>query len=356
MNIALVHDYIPTLGGAEKVLAALAELYPEAPIYTAYYNPELKLPFDRARLRTGFLQRFGKRASLFNPFLYLYFEDLDLRGYDVIISSGYFSKGLLTRPEQSHINYCHTPPRFLYHLPSSRDWSGWRGILAAPYFDWLRVWDFVSARRPQLIIANSQTVKQRIAKWWRLDATVVYPPVEINPPSGQPSASGDYFLVVSRLEKYKNINLIIKAADQLKLSLKVAGTGALESSLRLQSGPTVEVLGWVDPSKLPELYQNCKAVIIAAQDEDFGIGALEAQAYGKPVIALRSGGLAETVIEGKTGVFFDQTTVESLAGAFHSFGQTTFDSAACRANAEKYSVERFMKEVGELVENATNTN
>lgn len=350
MKVALVHDYIPVLGGAEKVLSVLAEMFPDAPIYTAYYNKKLPLPFAASRLRTGVLRHFSRLSSLVNLILPLYFENIDLRGFDVIISSGYYSKGILTRPEQIHINYCHTPPRFLYGLPSSRNWSGWRGWLAKPYFKYLRCWDYISARRPNLIVANSKTVAGRIKKWWGLESRVIYPPVEIPGLKIQPSDFSDYFLVVSRLEKYKNIDLIIQTANQQKLPLKIVGSGSLFSSLKAQAGSTVELLGWVDSNNLSYLYQNCRAVIFASQDEDFGIGAVEAQSYGKPVIAFRSGGFEETVVEGLTGVFFDQLNVESLTDSFRNFDQIAFDSVVCRANAERYSTERFKKEIGDIVD------
>ena len=368
MKVVLVHDYLTRFGGAERVLAALAEIWPEAPVFTSVVAGKTR-PFRKdgsfpkvSRPKTSVLQRFPKTlrtSKLVVPFYSLIFENLDLSGFDVIISSGYFSKGVLTTPEQLHINYCHTVPRFLYGYPTETRirQSLWGKIVTAPVDHKLRIWDFYSAQRPDFIVANSKTVAARIKKFWRCDSTVIYPPVEAarqrdSGTAGQLSSSrrADYFLVVSRLEPYKNVDLAVRACNELELSLKVVGEGSEERRLRRLAGPTVEVLGRVSEAGLAALYSGCRALIATAQDEDFGIAPVEAMAYGKPVIALRSGGVIETVVEGKTGLFFNGPTVDSLKQNLQRFETFFYRPEDCLAQARKFSKERFKREFREFVE------
>lgn len=382
MKIALVHDYLTRFGGAERVLLALAEMWPEAPIFTSLVTDEVRDRFGPHRVRSQ-LRLPPQLLKVAVPILPWVFENLDVGGFDVVISSGYFAKAVLTTPEQLHLNYCHTVPRFLYGLPTeTRLRSHWWGrLLTAPVDHRLKDWDFYSAQRPDLIVANSQTVAARVKKFWQRDATVIYPPVELSkgrtpeflgsvpvPESYQLPASPalsmggsaggqttNYFLVVSRLEPYKNVDLAIQVCNELHLPLKVVGSGSERRRLQRLAGPTVEISGSVADQELAELYAGCRAVIFPAQDEDFGIVPVEAMGYGKPVVALRSGGVTETVVENQTGVFFDQATVADLTTAMKGFlANEYFLSDVCRQacldRAAKFAKETFQKEFRDLVE------
>lgn len=369
MKAALVHDYLTRFGGAERVLATLAEMWPEAPIFTSLVEGEVGDRFGAGRVHSQ-LRIPPRLLKMAVPILPWVFENLDLSGFDVVISSGYFAKAVLTTPEQLHINYCHTVPRFLYGLPTETRlrehwWGRW---LTAPVDRRLKTWDFYSAQRPDLIVANSQTVAARVKKFWQRDATVIYPPVDLpegrtlrisgsvpSPTTNYKLPPTSYFLVVSRLEPYKNVSLAIQVCNELNLPLKVVGSGSELCRLRRLAGPTVEILGAVPDQKLAELYAGCRAVVFPAQDEDFGIVPVEAMGYGKPVIALRSGGVTETVVANQTGVFFDQATAVDLKVVLQSFlANDYFRSDACRQaclnQAAKFSKENFQKEFRDLVE------
>jgi len=398
MKVALVHDYLTEYGGAERTLEAIHEIWPDAPIYTSLFDEEkLKtqnsnLPAGKAGLKkryarslregkvqTSKLQELPLALKLSKTFTFFYplvFENMDLRGYDVVISDGtIWSKGVLTTPEQLHIFYCHTPPRFLYGYPGETDrrrlW--YLKPLLKPLDNWLRIWDFESAQRPDYIIANSKTVARRIKKFWRREAKVIYPPVDLKletgkletgnwkldnsslkPLASSPASSlelpASYFLVVSRLSAYKNIDIAIKACNELQLPLVVVGTGREEERLRALAGGNVKFMNFVKDSELSKLYKHCKALIFPVSDEDFGIVPVEAMSFGKPVIALRSGGVQETVIEGKTGIFFGEPTVESLVKALSDFRVGDFGPDTCKEQAAKFSKERFREEFRRFVE------
>jgi len=369
MKVALVHDYLTRFGGAERVVSALSGLWPDAPIYTSAYNPRLveneKSFLGKIDIEASFLQKVPFKNSIFKlfvPILPLSFESFDLSRFDVVISSGYFSKGVITRPEQIHINYCHTPPRFLYNYPTEtkvRD-TFWGRFFVKPLDTKLRVWDYSSAHRPDFIVANSENVASRVEKFWRRDSRVIYPPVYL--PEDHPSKddlrsrwkvqTGKYFLAITRLEPYKNIDLAVKACNKLGLPLKVAGTGSEIKRLRKLSGPSVEILGRVPDQELPYLYAGARALIAPAEDEDFGITPVEAMAYGKPVIALRSGGFRETVQDGKTGLFFDEPTVAALVSALEKFDTFFCRPKDCISRAREFSKERFQEEFKSFVESS----
>ncbi len=377
MKVALVHDYLTEYGGAERVLEAIHELWPEAPVFTSISAPnvvaELALPLEQAK-QASLLQKMplaSKLAKTFTFFMPLVFESFDLREYDLVISDGtIWSKGVLTTPEQLHIFYCHTPPRFLYGYPGETDrrrlW--YLQPILKPLDNWLRVWDFESAQRPDYIIANSKTVAVRIKKFWRRETTVIYPPaagktlrVESSKPEGLGKGLGkaagflggdgeDYFLVVSRLSRYKNVHLAIEACNKLDLPLVVVGKGREEDRLKRMAGPTVKFYKHLKDSELSKVYKDCKVLIHPVSDEDFGIAPVEAMSFGKPVIALRGGGVEETVVEGKTGVFFDEPTVESLTKTIEQFNNLTIRSEDCIAQAAKFSKERFQEQFRSFVE------
>lgn len=358
MKVAIVHDFLNQFGGAERVLEAIHEIFPYAPIYTSLYDPArlpLRMknwdirPFKLPKLP---LAHFLKYYTAFYPLL---FEGLDLSDYDLVISStAFFAKGILTRPGAVHISYIHTPPRFLYHYETTvnrrRLWV-YKPVLAV-LDNFFRIWDYQAAQRPDYLVTNSRETASRIRKFYRRDATVIYPPVSLPERQNRQITGGKpggYFLIVSRLLKYKRIDLAISAANLLGIPLKIVGTGEEEGRLKEIAGPTVEFLGFVRDESLPEIYSNCQAFIFPTF-EDFGITPLEAMHYGKPVIALAKAGALETVLPGKTGEFFPEQTVESLAGVLKDFDPSRYSPAACIAQAQKFSEERFKKEFSDFVE------
>ena len=386
MKAALVHDYLTEYGGAERVLEAIHEIWPSAPVFTSIYDKSILLHSDvllsESAAATGWdirpsriseLPLAGKLAKTFTFVMPLVFENMDLREYDVVISDGtIWSKGVLTTPGQLHIFYCHTPPRFLYGYPGETDrrrlW--YLQPILKPLDNWLRVWDFESAQRPDFIIANSETVAARIRKFWRRDSEVIYPPVGLGAADSPTlrvddktlrvslgGAGEGFFLVVGRLSAYKNIDLAIKACNQLDIPLVVVGTGREEERLKkiVRTGKNVKFINFVEDRELSKLYKDCRALIFPVSDEDFGIVPVEAMSFGKPVIALRSGGVTETVVGGKTGVFFGQPTVESLVNALLRFEEGLKGIKGIKENcieqASKFSKERFQKEFKEFVEN-----
>ncbi len=369
MKIALVHDYIKEYGGAERVLETLHEMYPHAPIYTAFYSPEY-LGQHRERLaswniRTTWLQHVPGKNKLLSYFRFIapwVFSSIDLSAYDVVITS---TAGTYTSPNfvqvNSHANlicYCHTPPRYLYGYATAAPWQSvwWRKVLyvlGQVPMHFLRMADFRAAQRPHIFIANSEEVAKRIKKFYRRDARVVYPPVEISSKfKVQNSKDRDYYLAGGRLARPKHIDLAVAACTKLGLPLKVFGKefSGYGKQLHDLAGSTIEFLGEVADAEKWNLYQNAKAFIFPAQDEDFGIMPVEAMAAGTPVIAHYSGGVKETVLDGATGVFFDTLSVESLEKAIKKFEKMTFDPQDCRKQAEKFGKEKFVQNIREIVQ------
>ena len=361
MKVALVHDFLLEYGGAERVLEAMHEMWPEAPVYTAFLDRE-KLGSHWKRLngwdiRTSWGQKVPGLRALVSPLRLLapvYFESFDLSGYDVVISSSnmYQAKAVITRPETLHICYCHTPPRSLYGYTTKTDWrrhwwSRWYGEVVN--FKMRQV-DWLAAQRPDVIVANSQETQARIRKFWRREAVVIYPPIDLPKTKRYTLDANSYYLYVGKLARSKRVDLAIKACNELKLPLKIAGGGTGESYLRSIAGETIEFLGSVDDEKLAELYWGCRAVLFPAEDEDFGIVPVEAMGYGKPVIAHNSGGVRETVVDGKTGILFDELSVAGLVKAIKKLQATSYKSQDIRKQAEKFSKDRFKKEMKERVE------
>lgn len=367
MRVALVHEFLNQYGGAERVLEAIHELYPDAPVFTALYDPS-KLPLGMKNwdVRPFRLPRipFAKAYTFFYPML---FEGLDFSGYDLVISSSSsFAKGAVTAPGTVHISYIHTPPRFLYHYPAetNRRSLGFLKPVLAPLDTWLRMWDFAAAQRSDFLLANSKETASRIKKFYRREATVIYPPVELPKASTSDSplatsrkriatersedSTSNYYLIVSRLVSYKRIDIAIEAANKLKISLKIVGAGKEEKRLKQLAGPTVELLGFLSDRQLSEVYQNCQGLIFPT-DEDFGITPVEAMSFGKPVIALAKGGALETVLAGKTGEFFAEQSADSLIEVLNRFDPSKYDSKVIAAHAQKFSKEHFQKEFSAFV-------
>lgn len=364
MKIALVHDYLREYGGAERVVEVLHEMYPDAPLYTAFVDWEALGEFaDRFKswdIRTSWVQNNWLVKKYHSPLRFLtplIWESLDLRGFDVVISSSgwYMCRGVVTRPETMHISYIHHPPRNLYGYPTGSPaqsfFAKMYGIFINPF---LRVYDFATAQRVDYLLANSEETRARIAKFYRRDAKVIYPPVDIKRlgSRGERLEKTRYFLSVGRLTYAKRVDLAIQACNELKLPLKIVGTGKEENYLRSIAGSTIEFLSSVSDEKLDHIYAGAKAFIFSALQEDFGIVPVEAMGHGVPVVALAQGGVKETVIEGKTGTFFEEPTVASLVGAIKRFDKnyTSYKSNTCYTQAQKFSKEVFKKNMQAFIE------
>lgn len=357
MKIALVHDYIKEFGGAERVLMTLHEMFPAAPIYTIY-NRSNKIKATQSWF--GYLPYAEKLISPLRFLIPLIWASFNFNEYDLIISSASWAitKGF-SNGKNREICYCHTPPRYLYGYDTSQKWDKWYlKFYAVPVNHFMRLYDFLRAQKVTQFVANSKETAARIKKFYRRDATVIYPPVEITD-SGQARMTKNYFLAGGRLELAKNFDLIIKACNELKLPLKIFGKGSQEENLRKIAGPTIDFVGWVEGEEKALLYNGAKAFIIAARDEDFGITPVEAMAAGTPVIAFKGGGYLETVTE-KTGVFFEEYNVESLIEAIKKFKSLTrprpssdevgkFKKEDLQKQAAKFSKEIFVKKFKSLI-------
>src|SRR3989304_3852689 len=372
LKVALVHDFLREHGGAERVLEALHEIFPEAPVYTAYYNPEAMgengKRFASWDIRPSWFQKFPFANQLLSPFRIfgpMMFESFDLGEFDLVISSSsatHLAKSVITKPETLHISYIHPPPRFLYGYTTSFNYKKhwWTRLGGEIINHFMRIYDFEVSQRPDILVANSRNVQARIKKFYRRDSVVIYPPVEIGSKYRVASSKGkkDYFSVLSRLVRGKGVEVIVEACGKLGLPLVVAGVGPELNNLKKLATnyqlPTTNFLGWGSDEERIKLLQSAKALIVAAEDEDFGITSIEAQAAGTPVIAPASGGFLETVINGKTGVLYGgtgQVDADSLISGIQRFNDLNhFNVEDCRGNAEKFSKVRFKQEILELVE------
>jgi glycosyltransferase involved in cell wall biosynthesis len=360
MKVALIHDYLTRFGGAERVLLELAEMFPEAPIYTFLYDKEkMGRWFAPERVKVSFLQNFPKflkrRPKYLLPFLAVAPETFDLREFDLVISSSSsFAKGVITRPKTIHINYCHNPARFLWdynfeYIKEQKLGKG-RSILAKILLNYLRIWDRAAGRRVDYFIANSQSTARRIKKYYQQEVKIIYPPVKIAPDWRTDNSWGNYYLIVSQLTPYKKVDVAVEAFNKLGLPLVIIGDGPEKESLKKIAGPNVKILGWLDDAETEKYYRNCRAFIFAGED-DFGMAPVEAMSFGKPVLALRAGGAEETVLPGITGEFFEASLPEILADGVRRLkeNETKFSPQVIRKWAERFSRERFRHEMMEFV-------
>ena len=358
IKVALVHDFLMKVGGAEKVTSAISELFPDAPIYTLLYDRQVDKLFPQRKIVVSYLQQWQKILHLptkfLLPFMATAIESFDFTGYDLVISSNHsFAGGIITPTETVHISYCHSPTRYLWDAfhgyVNEQRLSGWgKGILNRLLHK-LRIWDKLSSGRVQSYIANSNYVKNRIQKYYRQDSTVIYPPVDIDQINPTPTHS-DYFLVVSRLTPYKRIDLAIEACNTLHLPLVIIGAGEDEVRLKKLAGFSVDFLGWQSDANKIKYLQNCRALIFPGE-EDFGIVPVEAIAAGRPVIAYRKGGTTETVQEGITGMFFDKPTVASLAKVMQEFlkQEKDFQPEKIAQQAKHFNKQRFQTELNNFI-------
>jgi len=366
LKIALVHDFLTQYGGAERVLEVMCEMFPEAPIYSLLYDKEkMRGKFQDKIIHTSFLQKFPRflrrRIKYLLPFLPTAPETFDLRDFDLIISSsGAWSKGIVTRLNVIHISYIHSPMRFVWdaneeYLSQQKKTSS-VNFFARMISNYIRIWDKMAADRPDYLIANSKYTQERIKKYYGRDSIVIYPSVVDCSDCGdsvpQKSVGTEslqqqekYFLVVSRLSPYKKIDAVVEAFNKLELPLIVIGEGQQEKYLRKIAGKNVRILGWQPEDKVREYYASARAFIFAGVD-DFGIAPVEAMSYGVPVLALRKGGAMETVIEGRTGEFFDAAVPEVIVDGVRRFieNEKNYEKNFIINRAKEFSKERFKAE------------
>lgn len=374
MKVALVHDYIKEFGGAERVLKVLTEIFPDAPIYTAFCvkGSTAHREFKDKKIIESFLAPLLKLGKLYSPLRFLIpviWGSFDLSDYDLVITScsWYVTRGFKIGQKTKVIAYCHTPPRWLYGYETSVGFTKYWPVkvYATLVGHFIRIYDFLTAQPPKrdkipvragvdVFIANSENVKQRIQKFYRRDAVVVYPPVEVEKIQKvsrklRVSQKEDYFLIVSRLVGAKGIEEAAVAFKNLPYKLKIVGEAAgysdVARKLKNLSGGNVELLGRVSDNKLYKLYALARGFIALARDEDFGITPVEAQAAGTPVIAYNGGGFKETVIDGVTGVLIDSTDENSIKSAVDRFSKMKWDRRKIQKNAERFGKELFVRRI-----------
>jgi glycosyltransferase involved in cell wall biosynthesis len=356
VKVALVHDWLNQRGGAESVLEALVALYPDAPVHTSIYAQEaMPKAYRRWDIRPTWMDRLPGIYERHQQYLPLYpvaFGRMNLSGYDLVISnkSG-FCHGVRTGPKTPHICYCLTPTRFLWFYDeyvAREQISPAVAYLLKPLIIALRQWDRWAARRVDYFVAISSEVQRRIKRVYKRDSVVIYPPVDTRRYAPSSIVDG-YCLVVSRLVPYKHVSLAVEACSMLGLPLLVAGEGRDRARLEGMAGSTVEFLGRVPDRDLPDLMARCRVFLFPGL-EDFGIAPVEAQAAGRPVIAYRGGGALDTIVEGETGIFFDEQTPEALCDALRRLADMRFDPGVIRANAERFDVAHFVNDLTRFVE------
>ncbi|MDP2587824.1 MAG: glycosyltransferase [bacterium] len=356
MRIALVHDALNQLGGAEYVVQAFHSMFPHAPIFTLVDDGQVKKTlFPRAEIKTSFLQRLPGGVRHYKWYLPLHptaTEQLDLSEFDVVLSdSSSFAKGVITKPGTLHVCYCHTPTRYLWHDTHDYTEDLHHGrlvkVLLPALLSRLRIWDQQAAHRVDKFIANSYTTAARIKKYYRRDSTVIYPPVAWQNFYISESQS-DYYLMVGRLRPYKKHELAVRAFNRLGLPLVIAGDGEEYSRLRRIAGPNITFVRRFNDQQKAWLFAHCQA-FVHPQEEDLGIVALEAMASGRPVIAYGKGGALETVIPGLTGAFFKEQSEDGLIDALRVFEPDDYDPGEIRAHAEQFNRQRFEAQIWQVL-------
>ena len=365
MKIALVHDYIKEFGGAERVLKTLSDMYPKAPIYTAFCvkNSTAEKEFKSKKIIESKLSPILKIWRLYSPLRFLapiIWGSFDLSEYDLVITScsWYITRGFRVGPNTKVIAYCHTPPRWLYGYETSVGFTKyWPVKLYAKivgYF--MRKYDYKTAQKINYWIANSKNVAGRIKKYYGKDSTVIYPPIEVEKikRATKDLKQEDYLIVVSRLVGAKGLEETAKVMKSLGINLKIVGESHgfadVEEKLKKLSGGNIELTGRISDEKMYELLGKAKGFIALARDEDFGMTLVEAQSAGIPVLAYSGGGYKESVIEGKTGIFVDSTSEKDLEIAVKKLLNTKWNKEEMVRNAEKFSKERFGKNLSECVD------
>jgi glycosyltransferase involved in cell wall biosynthesis len=345
-RVALVHDFLLDVRGAERVFLAICDLYPDADIYTAVYDEAgTEERFARRNVHTSFLQRLRPSARTFRSLLPLYpsaIESFDLSGYDLVVSSSSaWAHAVICDAPTVHVSYCHNPFRYAWNdrerVLAERD-PITRLALRAILRRW-RQWDWIAAQRVDSYLANSRATQARIAAYWGRDSAVVHPPVETE--RFEPGPVSDHYLVLSELMSHKRIDVAVRAFNRLGLPLVVVGDGPDARRLQRMAGPTVRFTGRVSDREAARLLQASRALIVTAVEE-FGIAAVEAQAAGRPVVAMNAGGVRESVLDGVTGCFFDGG-VEDLVRAVRGFDDAAIDPRACTESAARFGTEAFRR-------------
>lgn len=352
---AVVHDWLTIPGGSEKVVIELLRMLPGADVYTSVYDrPTWEGTLAGHRVRASFLDRIPGAKARYRellPLMNAAFESFDLADYDLVVSSSHScAKNVLTPPGTLHVCYCHTPmrhawePRFLAEerldLPSR--------LAARALMPRMRRLDLAGAMRPDVLIANSRHVAARIEKYYRREAHVIHPPVDVAAHLARPRREDDYYLVLGRVVPYKRVDIALAACALLRRPVKVVGAGRALEAVRAAAGPEAELLGYVPDEQVGQLLSGARALLFPGE-EDFGIVPVEAQAAGVPVIAYGAGGVRDTVVAGRTGVFHAEQTPASLAAAIQEFEALSLDEPAIRENARRFAPERFHAEMASLV-------
>ncbi|MBI4008813.1 glycosyltransferase [Candidatus Roizmanbacteria bacterium] len=378
MKIALVHDQLQEFGGAERVLVSLKKIFPQADVFTSFYNPQTlgvhQTHFKNVKINSSWADKLPFVKKFYSPLRFItpwIWESFDFSSYDVVISSSgsYMSKGIITRPETIHICYLHHQPRYLYYYETAVEWQKYLTFRVYGHLinHELRQWDYVSSQRVDYFIANSEETKKRIQKFYRCDSTVIYPPVNVpktvttfRRPSESRTLNPNYYITVSRLARAKHVEVLIKAANKMKLTLKIVGVGRDDKYLKSISGDTVELLGNLTDQSLGYLYKNAEASLYSGVDEEFGIAAVEAMGYGLPIIAFASGGLKETVKDGINGYLFDKLDPLDLSKKIKQLESLSKEKYIemrknARKESEKYGFDIFKKKILEFVDNHART-
>ncbi len=358
MKVAIVYDRVNKWGGAERVLLALHEIFPKAPLYTSVYDPK-NASWAKVfpKIHTSFLQKVPlakENHEFLAIFMPLVFSLFDFSKYDLVISvTSESGKGIRTNGKTKHICYCLTPTRYL--------WSGYKNyfrgdlfkVISLPVVKLLRFWDRKVSKNPDKMIAISTEVQKRIKKYYKRESQIIFPPVQISK-NRSVNKEKKYYLLVSRLDfGYKKVDLAIKAFNKLNLPLVIVGGGKEEKNLKKMAKENIIFAGRVDEERLWEYYKGAKALVMP-QEEDFGIVAVEAQSFGVPVIAFKKGGVLDTVINGKTGVLFQKQSIDSLMGAIKTFNRKRFNSKLIMENAKRFNKSVFKKQFIDLTKKMLN--
>ena len=363
LKIAIVHDWILNLSGAERVLKVLHDIFPQAPIYTLVYNKDFTDKFlPKAKIKPSFLQKayqFLRSHQFLVPFIPMAIESFDFSKFDLVISSSVsFSKGIILRPHTINICYCTSPMRQVWDWSSEykREKHRTPKLIVILWQHLIRIWDRQAAHRVDHFIAISEVVRKRIKKYYQVDSTVIYPPVEFLKSKIKLSKPDirNYFLIVSRLFPSKNVDIAVRAFNRLNWPLVVIGDGPERKRLQKIANPNIQVLGHLTDDQVVNYYTNCSGFIMP-QEEDFGITPIEAFSYGKPVLALRCGGALEYIEEGINGEFFDAPVPDVLANGVRRMRENLakYNPEKIKKTAERFSVERFKKELLEFITNVT---
>jgi glycosyltransferase involved in cell wall biosynthesis len=361
LRVALIHHWLVGMRGGEKVLQAFCEIFPNADIFTLVLEPAaISETIKRHRISTSWIQKLPRASQYYSHYLPLFpfaIEQFDLSGYDIVISSdAVVSKGVITRPETCHICYCHTPMRYAwsaYHTYLRAVESSWKRKLMPFFMNYLRTWDLAAASRVDYFLANSQTVANRIAKYYRREAHVIFPPVALSRFSIAETIH-NYFLAVGQLVPYKRFDLAIEVFNQLKYPLVIVGNGPEYPKLKRAAGENIKLVGRLSDAELNHSLSRCRALVFPGE-EDFGMVVVEAHACGRPVIALARGGALETVLPGVSGILFGEETAQSLADAVQRFVciESEFQPQLIRDTAAQFDENRFSAAVTAFITDKT---